>query len=184
MGAWVHACVHVYVVCQTGSFRIGQCKYMYVFVHALSDLLLSKLTCVALQKLANRRTQRGETAKKPFRLPPSHQMFKQIHTILTSELTNTETSHWSPLAEQAIATIYTLSDHPDELCGTLLKTLTEKVFSSDVAPPPPPPVDGKSMNTVVESGVPASSSVDTLPDEFDPEITSSQGECICISRCL
>ena len=147
-------------------------------VHAFIDLLLAKLTCVALQKLANRRTQRGETAKKPFRLPPSHQMFQQIHTILTSELTNTETSHWSPLAEQAIATIYTLSDHPDELCETLLKKLTEKVFSSDVAPPPP---DRTSVDTLVENGVPASSSVDTLPDEFDPEFTSSQGECISIS---
>lgn len=105
-------------------------------------------------------------------------MFQQIHTILTSELTNTETSHWSPLAEQAIATIYTLSDHPDELCETLLKTLTEKVFGSDVAPPPP--VDRTSVDAVVESGVPASSSVDTLPDEFDPEFTSSQGECICM----
>ena len=106
-------------------------------------------------------------------------MFQQIHTILTSELTNTETSHWSPLAEQAIATIYTLSDHPDELCETLLKTLTEKVFGSDVAPPPP--VDRTSVDAVVESGVPASSSVDPLPDEFDPEFTSSQGEYICIS---
>ena len=149
-------------------------------VCALSDLLLAKLTCVALQKLANRRTQRGETAKKPFRLPPSHLMFQQIHTILTSELTNMETSHWSPLAEQAIATIYTLSDHPDEVCGALLKKLTEKVFGSDAPPAPPPPfADGTGVDTGVESGVPASTSVDTLPDEFDPEITSSQGECMC-----
>ena len=143
-------------------------------VCALSDLLLAKLTCVALQKLANRRTQRGETAKKPFRLPPSHLMFQQIHTILTSELTNMETSHWSPLAEQAIATIYTLSDHPDEVCRTLLTKLTEKVFGSDALPPPI--ADGTGVDAGVESGVPASSSVDTLPDEFDPEITSSQGE--------
>ena len=146
-------------------------------VCALSDLL-AKLTCVALQKLANRRTQRGETAKKPFRLPPSHLMFQQIHAILTSELTNMETSHWSPLAEQAIATIYTLSDHPDEVCGTLLKKLTEKVFGSDA-----PPADGTDVDTGIESGVPASSSIDTLPDEFDPEITSSQGECMHRCTC-
>ena len=163
----------------------GESACMLLF-YALSDLLLAKLTCVALQKLANRRTQRGETAKKPFRLPPSHLMFQQILTILTSELTNMETSHWSPLAEQAIATIYTLSDHPDEVCGTLLTKLTEKVFGSDTPPAPPSPIaDGTGVDAGVESGVPASSSVDTLPDEFDPEITSSQGECVhtCTTVC-
>ena len=138
----------------------------------LTDLLLAKFTCMVLQKLANCKTQKGQLAEKPFRLPPSHQMFQQMTAILTREITNLGTFLWSPFAEQAIATIYKLSEQPDEVCGTLLKRLTEKVFDSNV---PHPPTDGASVGTSEESGVPASGSIDTLPDDFDPQTTSSQG---------
>ena len=137
-----------------------------------TDLLLAKFTCMVLQKLANSKTQKGQLAEKPFRLPSSHQVFQQMSVILTREITNLETVLWSPFAEQAIATTYMLSEQPDEVCGTLLKRLTEKVFGSDT---PPPSTDRASVNTSVENGGPASGSVDTLPDDFDPQTTSSQG---------
>lgn len=38
------------------------------------------------------------------------------------------TRDWFGMAEQAINTIYTLGERPDELCDTLIKHLTKKAF--------------------------------------------------------
>ena len=136
------------------------------------DLLLAKYTCMALQRLAATKTKRGEVADKPFRLPPSHRMFQRISSILTDEVANLEVSHWSSFAEQAIATVYKLSDQPDELCSSLLKTLTAKVFSSATACAP---ATGEAEEGGGEGRVAPSGSVDSLPEEFDPMACSSQG---------
>ena len=137
------------------------------------DLLLAKYTCMALQKLSAAKGRKGQVADKPFRLLPSHQMFQRISSILIDELTNMETSHWSSFTEQAIATIYKLSDQPDEVCSSLLKSLAAKMFSAAEACSP-------AMEVAEEGdgggGVPPSGSVDSLLEDFDPMACSSQGE--------
>ena len=139
------------------------------------DLLLAKYTCMALQRLAASKTKRGQVADKPFRLPPSHQMFQRISSILINEVANTEVSYWSSFAEQAIATVYKLADQPDELCSSLLKSLTAKVFSSAAAAACSPATEETEEEGGGAGGVPPSSSVDSLPEDFDPVACSSQG---------
>ena len=131
------------------------------------DLLLAKYTCMALQKLSDGKTQKGQVSGKPFRLPSTHQMFQQMTSILVGELTNLATSQWSPLAKQSITTIYKLSEQPDEVCGSLLRDLSNTVFHSEA-----PVVAARNA----EGGqLPESSSVETLPDTFEPLASSSQG---------
>lgn len=132
----------------------------------IPDLILAKYTCLALQKLANPKAKKGAVAEKPIRFPSTHLMFQQITSILELELTNLETSQWTPLAEQAIAAIYKLSERPDEVCGSLLKALARKVFRVDGVPP----------IADTEDSVPVSSSVESLPENFDPISCSSQGK--------
>ena len=52
------------------------------------------------------------------------------------------------MAEQAVNTIYLLGEQPDLLCGTIIKNLTSKVFSSpssSCAPPPDLDEDGPTI---------------------------------------
>lgn len=37
--------------------------------------------------------------------------------------------YWIPLAEQAVKVIYKLSEHPDKICGNLLKQLAQQVIN-------------------------------------------------------
>ena len=40
-----------------------------------------------------------------------------------SQFSSPSSSQWTPFAEQAIATIYRLSEQPDRLCGNILRSL-------------------------------------------------------------
>ena len=35
-----------------------------------------------------------------------------------------------PMAEEAVNVIYELAEHPDEICGTLIKNLLVQIFSN------------------------------------------------------
>jgi len=39
------------------------------------------------------------------------------------------------MAEQAVDTIYLLSEHPDEICGNLIQTMTKQLFSTEKVKP-------------------------------------------------
>lgn len=53
-------------------------------------------------------------------------MFRAVVSLL---LERTRSKAWFGFAEQAINTIYVLCDHPDVLCGKLIKQITHSIFS-------------------------------------------------------
>jgi condensin complex subunit 1 len=76
---------------------------------------------------------------------------------------------WFGMAEQAVNTIYALAEHPDRLCSTLIKKLTQQAFARKSAAPPTPAQDA--MDT--ENGENNTNS----PQDEDapmPESTSQQ----------
>ena len=46
---------------------------------------------------------------------------------LFSQFSSPYSSQWTPFAEQAIATIYRLSEQPDRVCGIILRALVRKM---------------------------------------------------------
>jgi condensin complex subunit 1 len=87
---------------------------------ARDDLVLAKLACGALQQLA--RVKRGETTG---RMPQTHTLFLRLKELL---LDLSESQSWFAFAEQAINTMYLLAEHPDDICGAVVKVMTGKVF--------------------------------------------------------
>ena len=63
----------------------------------------------------------GDLCKQTlFNLLPFHLLFP---TQFSSP-----SSHWVPFAEQAIVAIYKLAEHPDKVCGGILKALAKMVY--------------------------------------------------------
>ncbi|XP_067659519.1 condensin complex subunit 1-like [Haliotis asinina] len=93
---------------------------------AEDDFLLAQNACLALVKLGSVKKNRGETAAEPFRLPQSHDLFSRLSHLLVSGVTKVDNPHWIPLAELSVNVIYKLSEHPDLVCGDILKALTVK----------------------------------------------------------
>ena len=46
-------------------------------------------------------------------------------SLSRSQFSSPSSSQWTPFAEQAIATIYRLSEQPDRLCGNILRSLVK-----------------------------------------------------------
>ncbi|CAG8557907.1 14373_t:CDS:10 [Ambispora leptoticha] len=90
-----------------------------------ADLTLARYTCIALQRLA------GSQAKNDsIRFPMTHLIFQRLQEIIEFP---TKSHEWFAVAEQAINTIYLLGEHPDILCGNIIKKRTGLVF--DIKPP-------------------------------------------------
>ncbi len=143
-----------------------------------TDLLMAKHTCIALQKVVKSRNLKGGIAEKSHRLPSSHQMFQTIVSILLERITSLDTSQWTPFAQQAISTIYKLSEQPDALCEALLRSLWERVFSAQEN-------DQQASEEIStrpreageeEEQMGMSSSINSLPENFEPLASSSQGQ--------
>ncbi|CAG8519321.1 961_t:CDS:10 [Funneliformis caledonium] len=91
-----------------------------------ADLVLAKYTCIALQRLAGDQIKvKGSLANNSNRLSLSHQIFHKLKQIIELQTTSTE---WFGVAEQAINTIYLLSEHPDVLCGDIIKRKASLVY--------------------------------------------------------
>ncbi|KAL1919463.1 uncharacterized protein VTP21DRAFT_2156 [Calcarisporiella thermophila] len=100
--------------------RIGLSSY------GKNDLSLARYSCIALQSIAgNQKKEKGSLTNQGFRLPPSNPIFDKLLEIIEEPTTSTE---WFGLAEQAINTIYLLAEHPDRLCGQLVKRKTVQLF--------------------------------------------------------
>ncbi|XP_071110071.1 condensin complex subunit 1-like [Haliotis cracherodii] len=95
---------------------------------AEEDFLLAQNACLALVKLGSAKKNRGETAAEPFRLPQTHELFSRLSYLLVSGVTKVDNPHWIPLAELSVNVIYKLSEHPDLVCGDILKALTAKTL--------------------------------------------------------
>ncbi|ORY51018.1 ARM repeat-containing protein [Rhizoclosmatium globosum] len=96
--------------------------------HAQNDLLLAKYACVALQQLGVVKKQKGLLPEVCARLPMNDPIFTRLCQLM---LIPTKSYNWFGFAEQAINTIYSLSEHPDSLCGHVLQVVAERIFQNE-----------------------------------------------------
>lgn len=67
---------------------------------------------------------------EPLRFSADHMIFQRLADIVVSGITLSLGGMWVPMAEEAINVIYHLAEHPDEICGNLIKSLIFKIFGS------------------------------------------------------
>ncbi|KAI8140581.1 armadillo-type protein [Fennellomyces sp. T-0311] len=102
-----------------------------------SDLALARYTCIALQRLA------GRSAHAGIRLPMSHAVFGRLKDMIESPSQEME---WFSMTEQAINAIYMLGEHPDVLCGEIIRNKTIKVFGERARSESPPDEDAMEVD--------------------------------------
>ncbi|KAI9006529.1 condensin complex component cnd1 [Phycomyces nitens] len=89
------------------------------------DLALTKYTCIALQRLAGTRTEKGRGVYEGVRFPMTHAIFARLRDVIES---SNHSMEWFSVTEQAINTIYLLGEHPDILCAEIIRSKTASVF--------------------------------------------------------
>jgi hypothetical protein len=57
--------------------------------------------------------------------------FQRLNDILVSSITSPVQGMWVPMAEEAINVVYNLAEHPDKICGHLIKNLIKKIFGEE-----------------------------------------------------
>ena len=67
----------------------------------------------------------GSLSDKTLRLDIQNPIFKRLQDAI---LHQSRSKEWFGMAEQAINTIYNLSEHPDILCNDLIKDLARRAF--------------------------------------------------------
>ncbi|KAI9102612.1 non-SMC mitotic condensation complex subunit 1-domain-containing protein [Phlyctochytrium arcticum] len=92
---------------------------------AKRDLMLARYTCSALMQLGSAKRQKGSMSAGFARLPPNHPLFLRMQVLLTEPSKSLE---WFGFAEQAINAIYLLSEHPDAICGQIIKDIAGRVL--------------------------------------------------------
>ncbi|KAG9309978.1 non-SMC mitotic condensation complex subunit 1-domain-containing protein [Chiua virens] len=98
-----------------------------------ADLTLARYTCVALQRLdGSAKKIKGSLLNKTLRMEMENHVFKKLQNAIEHPCRSQE---WFGMAEQVINTIYTLGDHPDELCNEIIKNLTRRAFTRKPQPP-------------------------------------------------
>ncbi|RKP07607.1 chromosome condensation complex protein, partial [Thamnocephalis sphaerospora] len=96
------------------------------------DLLLAKYTCIALQRLLEAKPKgKGATVLKQARFPQDHAIFRRLKDLIEAPCTSPE---WFSVAEQALNTIYLLSEHPDDICTEILQNKAAEVFGASRPP--------------------------------------------------
>ncbi len=92
-----------------------------------SDLLLAKFTCIALKRMipATKKAQEKTVSSGISKMANDHAVLAKLASLM---LVSTESQDWFGMAEQAIAAIYVLSNHPDVLCSEVLRQKTRLVF--------------------------------------------------------
>ncbi|ERF70955.1 hypothetical protein EPUS_06740 [Endocarpon pusillum Z07020] len=101
--------------------RIGLGQY------GRSDLLLAKFTCIALKRMipAAKKAQEKSASTGISKMTNDHAVLARLASLM---LVSTDSQEWFGMAEQAIAAIYVLSNHPDVLCSEVLRQKTRLVF--------------------------------------------------------
>ncbi|KAG0065308.1 Condensin complex subunit [Linnemannia elongata] len=95
--------------------------------HGRADLALARYSCIALQRIAGeKKKQKGMIAQDTVRLPMDHAIFLRLRNLID---TPTTSKHWFSVAEQVVNTIYLLGEHPDSLCGDIIKTRCKDIFN-------------------------------------------------------
>ncbi|XP_042208169.1 condensin complex subunit 1-like [Homarus americanus] len=87
------------------------------------DFLLVKETCTALLKLAVTKPK-TDSRTATCRLESDHEIFERLSKILVSGLTILLDRQYSPMAVEAVSTIYSLAEHPDIICGKIIQEMS------------------------------------------------------------
>jgi condensin complex subunit 1 len=74
-------------------------------------------------------TLRLRVDEVPTRFNSSHSLFEQLAAIVKEPSNNLR--RWFPAAEQAVNTIYTLSEQPDRVCASIIKHLTQQLRAAN-----------------------------------------------------
>ncbi|XP_022328669.2 condensin complex subunit 1-like isoform X1 [Crassostrea virginica] len=98
---------------------------------AESDFILARDTCLALLKLGPPKRVQGQLQAEPLRFPQNYQMFERLQTLLIDGVQQLDNPHWIPFGEQAINVIYKLAEHPDIICGDVIKALAKEVTKAE-----------------------------------------------------
>ncbi|KAJ1033083.1 hypothetical protein NDA16_000361 [Ustilago loliicola] len=101
------------------------------------DVVLSKYTCVALQRLGGSvKKVKGALSDESVRYPMTHPMFGRLRAAIQMSgdvLKGASRGEWFSLAENALNTIYLLGEQPDALCTDIIRSMTSRVFGSKTA---------------------------------------------------
>ncbi|KAF8935517.1 armadillo-type protein [Dissophora ornata] len=94
--------------------------------HGKADLALARYSCIALQRIAGeKKKQKGVIGQDTVRLPMDHPIFIKLGQLIDHPTTSKK---WFAVVEQALNTIYLLGEHPDILCGDIIKTRCRAIF--------------------------------------------------------
>jgi condensin complex subunit 1 len=144
------------------------------------DVKKAKLTCIALQKIAKtEKVKPGSLPPPLFRLPCNHSVVESLQQLMLSTLCDFDCVEWIPFAEQAIKTIYKLSEQPDNVCASLIQSMA-CMLSSQLT------TKHQEFSTLIDelqvaeplaqsSQDPSSSTADILPTP--PDMVSSNVTC-------
>ena len=89
------------------------------------DLMLSRYTCIALQRVVPTSAKRNSTA---IRIPNEEEAIEKLKQIL---ITYNDNPEWYSLTEQAISAIYQIASKPDQVCSDIIKEKSIAVFGKD-----------------------------------------------------
>ena len=103
---------------------------------AKDDLMLAKHACVALQQLVGKgKKKKGSLMETYKRFSLGHPVCKRLFDLI---LEPSNSKHWFCFAEQAIGSVYLLSEHPDVICGEIIQKFIARVFQESAVVNQPP----------------------------------------------
>ncbi|KAG0021464.1 Condensin complex subunit [Entomortierella chlamydospora] len=95
--------------------------------HGKADLALARYSFIALQRITGeKKKQKGVVAHDTVRLPMDHPIFVKLSNFIDNPTTS---KNWFSVMEQALNTIYLLGEHPDALCGDIIKSRCRTIFN-------------------------------------------------------
>ncbi|KAF9174343.1 Condensin complex subunit [Mortierella sp. AD010] len=95
--------------------------------HGKADLALARYSCIALQRITGeKKRQKGVATHDTVRLPMDHPIFVKLSNFIDNPTTS---KNWFSVVEQALNTIYLLGEHPDALCGDIIKSRCRTIFN-------------------------------------------------------
>ncbi|XP_074654081.1 condensin complex subunit 1-like isoform X2 [Tubulanus polymorphus] len=111
---------------------------------ARQDLMLARDACIMLLRIGGSVKPKAGQTVEPFRLSESHSIFTELQNLLYEGFFIKDDNHWVPMAEQAVNVIYKLAEHPDTICGNVIKRLLKQVFTDSSTS------DEREVNAVME----------------------------------
>lgn len=151
---------------------------------AASDSRLVEQTCIALQKVAIENPTVEDEAIHSYRMDRNHKLFIELNRLLTDGLGNMDDPHYIPMSEEAIRTIYKLSENPDAVCGDMLRDMLRYILTCD-ANNSDSSKENEEVNTQSSTGTFATTrAASTQPTTIQETLTDTRVPSDVLSRFL